>query len=85
MRSSRFRLRADFLKATVSRLRLFLALEWRILAIIFSYSIAIGLFTLVVPLTVQELVSTFSFAIQPIMIVTLSSRHSSSYQIRYIP
>jgi len=68
-----FLLRADFLKSTISRLRLFLSLEWRILAIILSYSIAIGLFTLVVPLTVQELVSTFSFAVQPIMIVTLAS------------
>ena len=31
----------------------------------------IGLFALIVPLTVQELVNTFAFAIQPIMIVTL--------------
>ena len=47
-------------------------LERRILALIFSYSIAIGLFSLIVPLTVQELVNTFAFAIQPITIVTLA-------------
>ncbi len=47
-------------------------LERRILALIFSYSIAIGLFSLIVPLTVQELVNTFAFAIQPITVVTLA-------------
>ena len=47
-------------------------LERRILALIFSYSLAIGLFSLIVPLTVQELVNTFAFAIQPITIVTLA-------------
>ena len=47
-------------------------LERRILALIVSYSLAIGLFSLIVPLTVQELVNTFAFAIQPITIVTLA-------------
>jgi len=47
-------------------------LERRILALIFSYSLTIGLFSLIVPLTVQELVNTFAFAIQPITIVTLA-------------
>jgi len=47
-------------------------LERRILALILSYSLAIGLFSLIVPLTVQELVNTFAFAIQPITIVTLA-------------
>ncbi|OGW48720.1 MAG: hypothetical protein A2V62_12590 [Nitrospirae bacterium RBG_19FT_COMBO_58_9] len=47
-------------------------LERRILALIFSYSLAIGLFSLIVPLTVQELVNTFAFAIQPITIATLA-------------
>ncbi|MDH5334928.1 MAG: ABC transporter ATP-binding protein/permease [Nitrospira sp.] len=37
-----------------------------------SYALVIGLFSLIVPLTVQELVNTFSFAIQPIMIATLA-------------
>lgn len=39
---------------------------------ILSYAVAIGLFALIVPLTVQELVNTFAFAIEPIMIVTLA-------------
>ncbi|HNA47780.1 MAG TPA: ABC transporter ATP-binding protein [Nitrospira sp.] len=55
----------------LSRLNLLVELERRILAIIASYAVVIGLFALIVPLTVQELVNTFAFAIQPIMIVTL--------------
>lgn len=50
----------------------FLRLERRILALVISYALVIGLFSLIVPLTVQELVNTFSFAIQPIMIATLA-------------
>jgi putative ABC transport system ATP-binding protein len=42
------------------------------LSIIASYAVAIGLFMLGVPIAVQELVSTFSFAIEPRMILTLS-------------
>jgi ABC-type bacteriocin/lantibiotic exporter with double-glycine peptidase domain len=48
-------------------------LERHVLGLIFSYSIAIGLFSLIVPLTVQELVNTFAFSIQPITIVTLAA------------
>jgi ABC-type bacteriocin/lantibiotic exporter with double-glycine peptidase domain len=55
----------------LARLNLLIGLEYRILAIIASYAVVIGLFALIVPLTVQELVNTFAFAIQPIMIVTL--------------
>ena len=55
----------------LARLNLLIGLERRILAIVGSYAIVIGLFALIVPLTVQELVNTFAFAIQPIMIVTL--------------
>jgi ABC-type bacteriocin/lantibiotic exporter with double-glycine peptidase domain len=62
----------DLARDTVARLGLFLKLEKKILALIFSYALAIGVFSLVVPLTVQELVNTFAFAIQPIMIVTLA-------------
>lgn len=50
----------------------FLKLERRILVLVVSYALVIGLFSLVVPLTVQELVNTFSFAIQPVMIATLA-------------
>jgi len=55
----------------LARLNLLIGLERRILAIIASYAVVIGSFALIVPLTVQELVNTFAFAIQPIMIVTL--------------
>lgn len=55
----------------LARLNLLIGLERRILAIIGSYAVVIGLFALIVPLTVQELVNTFAFAIQPVMIVTL--------------
>lgn len=51
----------------------FLQLERSILALVLSYSLVIGLFSLVIPLTVQELVNTFSFAIQPVMIATLAA------------
>lgn len=50
----------------------FIQLERRILLLVVSYALVIGLFSLVVPLTVQELVNTFSFAIQPVMIATLA-------------
>lgn len=59
-------------QSMLSCLGVLFRLERRILALIFSYSLAIGLFSLIVPLTVQELVNTFAFAIQPITIVTLA-------------
>ncbi|MEP7151503.1 MAG: ABC transporter ATP-binding protein [Nitrospira sp.] len=55
----------------LARLNFLFGLEHRILVIVASYAVVIGLFALIVPLTVQELVNTFAFAIQPIMIVTL--------------
>lgn len=76
--SLRGRAPARLFRATLARLRLFFRLENKILAIIASYSVAIGLFTLVTPLIVQELVSTFSFAVQPIMIVTLAATRLSA-------
>lgn len=62
----------DLLRATIARLSLFLRFEKKILAIIVAYSVAIGVFALIIPLTVQELVNTFAYALQPIMIVTLA-------------
>ena len=50
----------------------FLRFERRILTLVITYSLVVGLFSLIVPLTVQELVNTFSFAIQPVMIATLA-------------
>ena len=43
------------------------ALLWGLLA----YAIVVGLFSLIVPITVQELVNTFAFSVSPIMVVTL--------------
>jgi len=57
----------------IARLSVMLRIERRIVGLIVSYALAIGLFSLIVPLTVQELVNTFAFAIQPIMIVTLAA------------
>lgn len=62
----------NLFQAMLGHLGLLFRLERRILALIFSYSLAIGLFSLIVPLTVQELVNTFAFAIQPITIFTLA-------------
>lgn len=58
--------------AQLARVALVIGVERHILTIVASYALAIGLFSLVVPLTVQELINTFAFAIQPIMIVTLA-------------
>ncbi|WHZ16593.1 MAG: HlyB/MsbA family ABC transporter [Nitrospira sp.] len=63
----------NLFQTVVGHLGLLFHLERRILGLIFSYSIVIGLFALIVPLTVQELVNTFAFAIQPITIVTLAA------------
>ena len=63
----------NLLRETIARLSLFMRVERRVLGLIFSYALAIGLFSLIIPLTVQELVNTFAFAIQPIMIVTLAA------------
>ncbi len=64
---------SNMFQTVVGHLGLLFRLERRILGLIFSYSIAIGLFALIVPLTVQELVNTFAFALQPITIVTLAA------------
>src|SRR6476619_2407216 len=57
----------------LARVSLLFKLERRVMGLIVSYALAIGLFSLIVPLTVQELVNTFAFSIQPIMIVTLAA------------
>ena len=62
----------NLFQAMLGYLGLLFRLEKKVLGLIFSYSLAIGLFSLIVPLTVQELVNTFAFAIQPITIVTLA-------------
>ncbi|HEY5627041.1 MAG TPA: ATP-binding cassette domain-containing protein [Nitrospira sp.] len=69
---AQFGTQPSLFQSTLSCLAVLFRLERRILALIFSYSLAIGLFSLIVPLTVQELVNTFAFAIQPITILTLA-------------
>ncbi|HRB16784.1 MAG TPA: ATP-binding cassette domain-containing protein [Nitrospira sp.] len=64
---------SNLFQAVIGHLGLLFRLERRVLGLIVSYSIAIGLFSLIVPLTVQELVNTFAFALQPITIVTLAA------------
>ncbi len=59
------------LKENLSRLSLFLREEKKIILAILVYAIVVGLFSLIIPLTVQELVNTFAFAVTPLMVVTL--------------
>ncbi|HET9607634.1 MAG TPA: ATP-binding cassette domain-containing protein [Nitrospira sp.] len=62
----------NLFQSVVGYIGLLLRLERRLLGLVVSYSLAIGLFSLIVPLTVQELTNTFAFAIQPVTIVTLA-------------
>lgn len=55
----------------LARLRLVIKQERRLLILLILYAVAVGFFSLIIPLTVQELVTTFAFAVQPIMVVTL--------------
>lgn len=57
----------------MARLAFMVGLESRALAILGSYAAAIGLFSLIVPLTIQELTNTFAYAIQPAMIATFAA------------
>ena len=68
----------DVLRDIFTHLSLLLKLERSILGIIASYAVAIGFFLLCVPIAVQELVSTFSFAMEPRMIFTLTVFVASS-------
>ncbi|HNP28916.1 MAG TPA: ATP-binding cassette domain-containing protein [Nitrospirales bacterium] len=60
-------------KEVLHLLGLFYRQERHILATISMYALVVGVFSLIIPITVQELVNTFAFAIQPIMVVTLVS------------
>ena len=62
---------APLLRENLDRLGLFLKQERSILLAILTYAIAVGVFSLIIPLTVQELVNTFAFAISPVMVVTI--------------
>ena len=59
------------LRKNLDLLGAFLSHERSIIFPVFIYAIAVGLFSLIVPLTVQELVNTFAFSVSPLMVVTL--------------
>ncbi len=59
------------LRQTFAHLGLLVSHERRILSILLLYAMAVGFLSLVIPITVQELITTFAFAVQPIMVVTL--------------
>src|SRR5579883_3407559 len=63
---------ASLFRDTVARVLLLLRLERKIVSLIATYAVGIGVFAHIVPLTVQELVNTFAYAVQPAMIVTLT-------------
>ena len=63
--------RLPLLRETLDRLDLFFRQERSLLLIILTYAVAVGLFSLIIPLTVQELVNTFAFAVSPVMVATI--------------
>lgn len=64
--------RRDVIWETAARLGLLYRVEKKLFGHLGSYALAIGVLSLIVPLTIQELVNTFAYAIQPIMIATLA-------------
>ena len=65
--------RLPLLRETLDRLGLFLKQERSLLLTILTYAVAVALFSLIIPLTVQELVNTFAFSVSPLMVVTIVS------------
>lgn len=55
---------SNLFQTVVGHLGLLFRLERRILGLIFSYSIAIGLFSLIVPLTVQGIIRKYKMGIK---------------------
>lgn len=59
------------LRESLDRLGLFFRQERYILLAILTYAVAVGVFSLIIPLTVQELVNTFAFSVSPVMVMTI--------------
>jgi len=59
------------LRENLDRLGMFMRQERSVLMAILTYAIVVGVFSLIIPLTVQELVNTFAFAVSPVMVMTL--------------
>jgi ABC-type bacteriocin/lantibiotic exporter with double-glycine peptidase domain len=64
---------AGLFDALMKQLSVAMKAEKKIMSLIFSYALAVAFFSLIIPLTVQELVSTFSYSVQPVMIWTLTT------------
>ncbi|PIR00842.1 MAG: ABC transporter ATP-binding protein [Nitrospinae bacterium CG11_big_fil_rev_8_21_14_0_20_45_15] len=59
------------LRKNLALLGSFLNQERSIILPVITYAIAVALFSLIIPITVQELVNTFAFSVSPVMVVTL--------------
>lgn len=59
------------LKDNLDHLGRFIKYERTLLVAILIYAAAVGVFSLIIPLTVQELVNTFAFSVSPVMVATL--------------
>ena len=59
------------LRENLDRLSQFLRQERAIFSAVFTYAVAVGVFSLITPLTVQELVNTFAFSVSPVMVITI--------------
>lgn len=59
------------LKETIDLFGSFLSQERTTVFPVLIYAVAVGLFSLIIPITVQELVNTFAFAISPVMVFTI--------------
>ena len=58
-------------KGHLDRLGLFVRHERLLLLAILTYAVAVGIFSLIIPLTVQELVNTFAYTVSPVMLATI--------------
>ena len=65
--------RRPTIRETLDRLGVVFRMERSLLGLLSVYGAAIGLFSFIIPLTVQELVNTFAFGIQPNMVFTLAA------------
>ena len=59
------------LREHLASLGLFLRQERPIFLVLLTYAVVVGVFSLIIPLTVQELVNTFAFSVSPVMVVTI--------------
>ncbi len=58
-------------KDHLDRLGRFIRHERMLLLAILTYAVVVGIFSLIIPLTVQELVNTFAYTVSPVMLATI--------------